>query len=310
MHTSFILLATNPFFTAFTQSDLLGKVIFLSLYALSIITWIILIQKTRMTRQVEAHSTTFDALFSKNKQQPLNIRILEQSQSPSEFPLPFYELYQQLRTRSIELLEKNKKFNTQFNKKHNNNEHTTNSATYLSPTDINFIEAHLASEVTKQTKQLEKNLYLLSTIVSLAPFLGLLGTVWGILTTFSELQGSNTGNTSQMALTGLSLALATTVLGLIDAIPALIGYNFLKNKIFDYQNSMEQFCVDILSSVEFHYRQVDLIPSISVEPTRSATTNPIHPNHSSNPNHPENRANPIKQANTPDATNLTNATTL
>jgi biopolymer transport protein TolQ len=109
-----------------------------------------------------------------------------------------------------------------------------------------------------QTKFLEKSLYVLSTTVSLAPFLGLLGTVWGILTTFSELQNQGTGNTHQMVLGGLSLALATTVLGLIDAIPALIGFNYLKNDVKDFQTEMESFSNELLASVELQYRQVDI----------------------------------------------------
>lgn len=112
--------------------------------------------------------------------------------------------------------------------------------------------------VTNETKFLEKNLFILATIVSLAPFLGLLGTVWGILTTFSELQSQAAGSTHQMVLGGLSLALATTVLGLIDAIPALIGYNYLKNNIRDFETDMESFANEILASVEMQYRQVDV----------------------------------------------------
>src|SRR4029078_12125978 len=109
-----------------------------------------------------------------------------------------------------------------------------------------------------QVKHLEKNLYILSTTVSLAPFLGLLGTVWGILTTFSEMQSKTAGSTHQMVLGGLSLALATTVLGLLDAIPALIGYNYLKNTIRDLEVDMEGFSTEILASVELQYRQVDI----------------------------------------------------
>lgn len=60
-----------------------------------------------------------------------------------------------------------------------------------------------------------------------------------------------------MVLSGLSLALATTVLGLIDAIPALIGYNYLKNSIRDFAMEMEGFSNDLLTSVELEYRKMD-----------------------------------------------------
>ena len=129
---------------------------------------------------------------------------------------------------------------------------------YLSTADIEFIDAQLYSLISLQIKQLDRHLYILATIVSLGPFLGLLGTVWGILTTFSELQTAGGGASNQMVIGGLSMALATTVLGLIDAIPALIGYNYLKNGLRDFQTEMEHFSTQILASVEMQYRKVDI----------------------------------------------------
>ena len=133
----------------------------------------------------------------------------------------------------------------------------SNTASSLSLSDIDFVASHLSTQVALEVKNLEKNLYILSTTVSLAPFLGLLGTVWGILTTFSELQTQSAGNTHQMVLSGSSLALATTVLGLIDAIPALIGYNYLKSTIRDFATDMEGFSNEILAAVELQYRKVE-----------------------------------------------------
>jgi biopolymer transport protein TolQ len=91
----------------------------------------------------------------------------------------------------------------------------------------------------------------------LAPFLGLLGTVWGILTTFSEMT-TQSGGGHQAILSGLSLALATTVLGLVDAIPALIGYNYLKNTIQEFETEMGEFAHLALASIELQYRKVDV----------------------------------------------------
>ena len=150
-------------------------------------------------------------------------------------------------------MNKNRRF-SQKNQENLQNQ----SISFLSPTDIDFVEAHLATQVAYQTKNLEKNLFILATVVSLAPFLGLLGTVWGILTTFADMQTQTSGSTHQIVLSGLSLALATTVLGLVDAIPALIGYNYLKNNIRDFEIDMEGFSTEILACVEIQYRQVDL----------------------------------------------------
>jgi len=69
---------------------------------------------------------------------------------------------------------------------------------------------------------------------------------------------AGTGGSSQMILGGLSLALATTVFGLVDAIPALIGYNYFKNYVRELTTEMDCFSNEILASVEMQYRKVDV----------------------------------------------------
>lgn len=243
-----IILANNPFFDAYIQSDYLGKLIFLGLIALSIASWIILIHKVWITYQAKKLSLQFQQAFLLHKANPLSMEY--DNLLHKKKPNPFLDLYVVLKKHTIDILNKNRSFGSSAK--------TPTEISYLSPTDVDFVESHLLNAVASQTKQLEKNLFILSTIVSLAPFLGLLGTVWGILTTFSELQASTGGSTHQMVLGGLSLALATTVLGLLDAIPALIGYNYLKNTIGDFQTEMEGFSTEILASVEMQYRKVDV----------------------------------------------------
>jgi len=236
------LIAVNPFIDAYTQSDLLGKFIFIGLIALSICSWVILIHKVLLTWQARKAAELFQQRFSQQKSNPLGID-LDKNRKIN----PFIEIYAVLKKLTLDILNKNRHF-SQFE----------GGTSYLSPSDIDFVSSHLISTVAAQTKFLEKNLFILATIVSLAPFLGLLGTVWGILSTFSELQSQTSGSTHQMVLSGLSLALATTVLGLVDAIPALIGYNYLKNSIREFETDMEGFSTEILSTVEMQYRKVDL----------------------------------------------------
>lgn len=240
-----LCLAANPFIDAYVHSDILGKVIFLSLIFLSIVSWIILLHKFWLTWQVRKNSQIFSQTFQQQRLNPLTIEF----SPPASSLNPFYELYQVLKNQTSDLLHKNFKFGQTQTDKPN--------TSYLSSSDINLVETQLISQIASQTKKLEKNLFYLSTITSLAPFLGLLGTVWGILTTFSDLQANSGGSSHQMVLGGLSLALATTVLGLIDAIPALVGYNYLKNAIRDYETEMEGFSTEILAAVELQYRKVD-----------------------------------------------------
>ena len=235
-----MILAASPFIDAYVTSDLLGKLIFVSLIFLSILTWILVLYKGWITYQAKISSKNFKKKVIEEESDILNIEV-------SENKSPFNTLYLVLKTKTIEILEKNKHFGSKGG-----------DIPALSRSDINIVESHLISTIACETKYLEKYLYLLATVVSLGPFLGLLGTVWGILTTFSHLQAEQGGNTNQMVIGGLSLALATTVLGLIDAIPALIGYNYLKNSIRDFSIDMECFSSDLLTQVEMQYRKVDI----------------------------------------------------
>ncbi len=188
---------------------------------------------------------TFYKFFGKYKNNPLNLE--NEGNFKKNGTNPFYDLYVVLKKYTVEILNKNHRFGAEDEK-----------VSYLSTSDIDCIASHLDSTIDFQTKNLEKNLFILATIVGLAPLLGLLGTVWGILTTFSELQSHAVASTNQMVLGGISLALTTTVLGLLNAIPALIAYNYLKSSIRNFQTEMEGFSNEMLSSVEMQYRKVDL----------------------------------------------------
>ena len=245
MHVNTILLKSNPFFESYSDADFLGKMIFLSLYALSICSWSILLYKIWVTTQAKKHAFRFLEAFQLQKLNPLSLDC--EGINKKKNINPFLDLYQVLKKQSLEVLAKNRHFS-----KLQQNEGGTCprgaydgqpaiSPSYLSLSDIDYIASHLSTQVATQVKFLERHLYILSTTVSLAPFLGLLGTVWGILITFSDLQAQSAGSSHQMMLGGLSLALATTVLGLLDAIPALISYNYLKNAIRDFATEMEGF---------------------------------------------------------------------
>lgn len=251
MYVNIFVLNSNPFFESYLQSDLLGKLIFLSLYALSICSWSLLLYKTWVTYQAKAQALRFYEAFQLQRSHPLSLEC-DHLQKKNKGMNPFLTLYQTLKKSTLEVLAKNRP----------SNQETPLDLAFLpsdlslSLNDLDYIASHLSTHVMKQVKELEKNLYILSTTVSLAPFLGLLGTVWGILMTFADLQSKTSSHTNDMVLGGLSMALATTVLGLLDAIPALIGYNYLKNSIRDFNAEMEIFSHEALAAVELHYVRV------------------------------------------------------
>lgn len=234
-----LVLASHPIFEAYRQSDLFGKIIFASLLFLSIVTWVIFIQKWRIQREIRQKGVEILETFHRMRSSPLTTDL-------GVYKHPFADLYKTLKQHTLELLGKNRSATSE------------KGPVFLSRSDIELIEAYLTTNVSQATKGLESNLFILSTVVTLAPFLGLLGTVWGILVTFAELQAGAASNASATVMGGLAMALGTTVLGLLVAIPALIAYNYLKSSVSQFSTEMEDFGSLLLASVELHYRKVDV----------------------------------------------------
>ncbi len=228
----------NPIFEAYTQSDLFGKIIFLALFGLSVVTWTIWLKKWLFFREMKEKGVIINQNFEKKRHLPLSLEMQTQTH-------PFSEIYTAIKKQTIELLNKNRQATTE------------EKGVTLSRSDIELIDASMGPAISNQLKGMDKNLFVLSTIVSLAPFLGLLGTVWGILVTFSQLQHGAGAGAHAMVMNGLAMALGTTVVGLLVAIPALIAYNYLKTQTAHFTGEVEDFSQLLLSSIELHYRKVD-----------------------------------------------------
>lgn len=99
---------------------------------------------------------------------------------------------------------------------------------------------------------LENRMGLLATSASTAPFLGLLGTVWGVMDAFGGM--AVTGNAMLSAVApGISGALLTTVIGLLVALPSAIGYNVLSDRLRRMSVEMDNFTQELSSDIEHHY---------------------------------------------------------
>ncbi len=107
----------------------------------------------------------------------------------------------------------------------------------------------LRRSTTSETQRLEKYLSFLATTGSAAPFIGLFGTVWGIMDAF---HGIGTSGSASLAVVapGISEALVATAIGLVAAIPAVIGYNHFVNKINILIGEMDNFCQEMLNIVQ------------------------------------------------------------
>lgn len=243
--------SSQIFVSAYADSDFFGRLILLSLCALSVLCWIVLLHKLWQARQVKILCQNFYQALEREKRPILSIALDKLPASRfKEVPNPYASILNSVKKKAVEILEKNHFFLQQA--------HSGKEApgVFLSREDLDLIEAEAATAVAKQAKQLEKNLFILSTIVTLAPFLGLLGTVWGILTTFSALHAGGSAGSNAVILGGLSTALATTVLGLVIAIPALVAHNSLRASLRAMHGDMEDFCYEIIGQIEMEYRRV------------------------------------------------------
>ena len=129
----------------------------------------------------------------------------------------------------------------------------------VSNMDINFdeldnshrqvIEGIISESILEQTTELEKGMSLLGTVVNVAPQLGLLGTVTGMIAAFSVLTRNGT-STAKIVAGGISEALYTTAFGLIVAIPALVFYNYFNRRIDVIVAEMERAALQFLSRVK------------------------------------------------------------
>lgn len=230
-----IRFAANPFISAYAQSDWFGKGIFLALFTLSIVCWILIAYKSWQFWNVKKLSAQFHLVFGEKKEDPLNLQFPKPIPRIQEIPHPLFEIYRSVKQHTLLLLDKKE-------------------GAQLSPEDLERIESGTFNAVSTAFKPLEKHLFLFPTIVTLAPFLGLLGTVWGILLTFAHL-GSGFHVSNAATLAGLSMALATTVVGLVIAIPALIAYSYLRNAGREAKREMEEFSHSLLAAIELQYRR-------------------------------------------------------
>src|SRR4029077_14815378 len=122
----------------------------------------------------------------------------------------------------------------------------------LSARSIQAIRAMLDGALVKETQKLNNLMVLLTIAISGGPFLGLLGTVIGVMITFAAIAAQGDVNVNAIA-PGIAAALAATVAGLAVAIPALFGYNCLVSRVKDATSDMHVFIDEFVTKIAEHY---------------------------------------------------------
>ena len=224
----------SPFY-AFEQSDSFGRVVALLLFFASIFAWTIIVDKWLYTKGVHKQSkAALDFYYQNNNPISLFLNI-------STYKGPIHDISNAAISSLAKICNVNNE--TMIENLANNG-----FPSELSSSDFAQVKAATEGAVDKEIMKLEERLGILSSIVSASPFLGLLGTVWGVMMAFTGM--AIEGNVDIKAIApGISGALLTTVVGLIVAIPAVIGYNLLVNLVKKESVTMDNFAEDLISSV-------------------------------------------------------------
>ena len=213
-------LASNTDFSLwslFIRADFVVNSVILMLIICSIYSWAIIIEKFRLFKKVNSESDEFEENFWKSKSAENFYNSL-----PANLDNPMALLFKD----SMQTLLKVKN-------KSNLNER---------------MSSMLEVNIEKQMVVLEKGFTFLATVGSTAPFIGLFGTVWGIMNSFQSIAISR--NTSlAIVAPGIAEALFATALGLLAAIPAVVAYNKYNNDSKKYSQKLENFSKRFLSII-------------------------------------------------------------
>jgi len=201
----------------FIRADLIVKLVIIMLIAASIYSWAIIFEKFRLFKKINQSTIEFEEKFWRSKSAETFYNNL-----PSEMDDPMAMIFKD----SMQTVLKSRS-------KSNLSERLTNI---------------MATNIEKQMSVIEKNFTFLATVGSTAPFIGLFGTVWGIMNSFQSIAISR--NTSlAIVAPGIAEALFATALGLLAAIPAVVAYNKFNSDAKKYYNKLEDFSKRFLAII-------------------------------------------------------------
>ena len=213
-------LASNTDFSVvslFLRADIIVKSVMIILVAFSIYSWAIIFDKIRLFRKINKSAEEFEEKFWKSKSAETFYNNL-----PTTTNDPMTEVFKS----SMQMVMKSR------------------SKSNLSERLVGVLETN----IEKQMTNVDKNYTFLATVGSTAPFIGLFGTVWGIMNSFQSIAISR--NTSlAIVAPGIAEALFATALGLLAAIPAVIAYNKFSNDSKKYSQKLENFSKRFISII-------------------------------------------------------------
>lgn len=226
------------------QSNTSGKIIVVILFVGSILAWSLMLTKAKTLRQGERMSKLFLGAYRKEGN-PAALFLKRHRYDPS----PLYVIYDSAcHTLGAEIeargADPDDLFMGAVGAAHRR----------LTPFNISAVRNVAERTLADQALLMENQMGLVATSASAAPFLGLLGTVWGVMEAFGGMAQTGTAMLSAVA-PGISGALLTTVVGLLVALPSAIGYNLLSDTIRRVSVEMDNFVQELISDMERHYQE-------------------------------------------------------
>ena len=213
-------LASNTDFsiiTLFLRADIIVKTVIILLIVSSIYSWAIIFEKIKLFKKINKSTDEFENKFWKSKSAESFYNSL-----PSNINDPMANLFRN----SMQVVLKSKRSSNLDEK----------------------ISRMLEINVEQQMEKIEKSYTFLATVGSTAPFIGLFGTVWGIMNSFQSIAISR--NTSlAIVAPGIAEALFATALGLLAAIPAVVAFNKFTSDSKKYSQKLENFSKRLLSII-------------------------------------------------------------
>jgi biopolymer transport protein TolQ len=201
----------------FLRADIIVKSVIVILIAASIYSWAIIIEKYRLFKKINLSTEEFENKFWKSKSAENFYNNL-----PTNTEDPMANLFKD----TMQVVMKSR------------------SKSNLSERLINVLEVN----IEKQMNKIDKSYTFLATVGSTAPFIGLFGTVWGIMNSFQSIAISR--NTSlAIVAPGIAEALFATALGLLAAIPAVVAFNKFSSDSKKYSQKLESFSKKFLSII-------------------------------------------------------------
>lgn len=222
-----LLFATANLFKIYGDTDIVGQVLTAGLGVFSLITWTVMLGKHMELQRLRELNLAFEQRLRDER------TLLDLPESlRNKRTIPYADLFAdavEAYWRAV-AIQKEKGGDS-------------------SRSRLEHAENAIQRAIARQVLRYESSMIFLASIVTGAPFLGLLGTVWGVMVAFSAVSGQQTASIQTLA-PGVCAALLTTIAGLVVAIPSVFGYNFLLGKTKQLITEIENYASSLADRIE------------------------------------------------------------